>query len=103
MALAPCLGQRHTQRDVPCNMSEIRCRLCSSEMTALQTKRDVPIVFTIAPDPGAGFVESLELPGAARNGHRRSADQRVESGALVSYGAPADQRHSSRGRAKRSR
>jgi hypothetical protein len=33
-------------------------------MTALQTKRDVPIVFTIAPDPGAGFVESLALPGA---------------------------------------
>ena len=68
MALAPCLGQRHTQRDVPCNMSEIRCRLCSSEMTAIQTKRDVPIVFTIAPDPGAGFVESLALPGAPAMG-----------------------------------
>src|SRR5215510_9007204 len=68
-------------------------------MTALQTKRDVPIVFTIAPDlVGAEFA-----PRRARNGHRRSADQRVESGGLVPYGAPADQRHSSRGRAKRSR
>ena len=37
----------------------------SASLTALQTKRDVPIVFTIAPDPvGAGFVESLARPGA---------------------------------------
>ena len=31
---------------------------------ALQTSRDIPIVFTLAPDPvGAGFVESLAQPG----------------------------------------
>jgi len=33
-------------------------------LAALQTRRDVPIVFTLAPDPvGAGFVESLAKPG----------------------------------------
>jgi len=33
-------------------------------LAALQTRRDVPIVFTLAPDPvGAGFVESLAQPG----------------------------------------
>src|SRR5262249_50344764 len=31
---------------------------------ALQTRRDIPLVFTLAPDPvGAGFVESLAQPG----------------------------------------
>src|SRR5215467_13097008 len=33
-------------------------------LAALQARRDVPIVFTLAPDPvGAGFVESLAQPG----------------------------------------
>jgi putative ABC transport system substrate-binding protein len=33
-------------------------------LAALQTSRDIPIVFTLAPDPvGAGFVESLAQPG----------------------------------------
>ena len=33
-------------------------------LAALQTRRDVPIVFALAPDPvGAGFVESLAQPG----------------------------------------
>ena len=33
-------------------------------LAALQARRDVPIVFTLAPDPvGAGFVESLAKPG----------------------------------------
>ena len=53
--------------------------------------------------PGRGICREFGAIRRARNGHRRSADQRVESGGLVSYGAPADQRHSSRGRAKRSR
>src|SRR5262245_21199171 len=34
-------------------------------VTALQTTRQIPIVFAIVPDPvGAGFVESLARPGA---------------------------------------
>ncbi|MGB9268809.1 MAG: ABC transporter substrate-binding protein, partial [Pseudolabrys sp.] len=33
-------------------------------LAALQTRHDIPIVFTIAPDPvGAGFVDSLAQPG----------------------------------------
>jgi len=33
-------------------------------LAALQTRRDIPLVFTLAPDPvGAGFVESLAQPG----------------------------------------
>ena len=33
-------------------------------LAALQTRHDIPIVFTIAPDPvGAGFVDSLAEPG----------------------------------------
>jgi putative tryptophan/tyrosine transport system substrate-binding protein len=37
----------------------------SASLTTLQTRRDVPIVFTIAPDPvGAGFIDSLARPGA---------------------------------------
>src|SRR5262249_19827648 len=35
-----------------------------TSLAALQTKRDIPIVFAIAPDPvGAGFVDSLAQPG----------------------------------------
>jgi putative ABC transport system substrate-binding protein len=35
-----------------------------TSLVALQTKHDIPIVFTIAPDPvGAGFVDSLARPG----------------------------------------
>ena len=33
-------------------------------LAALQSRRDIPMVFTLAPDPvGAGFVESLAQPG----------------------------------------
>jgi putative ABC transport system substrate-binding protein len=33
-------------------------------LAALQTRHDIPIIFTIAPDPvGAGFVDSLAQPG----------------------------------------
>jgi putative ABC transport system substrate-binding protein len=36
----------------------------STSLAALRAERDVPIVFTIAPDPvGAGFVDSLARPG----------------------------------------
>jgi putative ABC transport system substrate-binding protein len=35
-----------------------------TSLVAVQTNRDIPIVFAIAPDPvGAGFVESLAQPG----------------------------------------
>src|SRR5262252_1054807 len=41
-------------------------------LAALQTRRDVPIVFALAPDPvGAGFVESLAQPGGNVTGFLR--------------------------------